>query len=378
MLSSVLFALQTSVHNSTGFTPFHMLYNFDPVLPFEYADKLKNGLVSDDDEFESDDKTTAECECTGTTQFDPTTQSDPLLSKIQFMEDQHKGIFDKASELIKKAQKHQAKGYNKRQNRDKPFEIGDKCLKHNLKDHSCKQKMCKKILRLYTIVVRSGASVYYLMDKYSHKLTHSVPGSQLCHFYERAKYRSDGITLEIEPLNTDGESVNGESVESDDHRSSMLTCQRVSDKYTQPKTSMPKKNADNIALQIVIISSKELLMSSDDSSTCTIDVGTEALSPVNLWEDMDIQDIPIEIVDHFSDTEDSVQVFASTQKSKVYFNPLTDDDRWISAMKFNLVINAKTHPVKFISVGKLCPYPQWLHKKQNQMELVYSIALQCC
>ena len=76
-----------------------MLYNFDPVLPFEYADKLNNGLVSDDDEFEYDDKTTAECECSGTT------QCDPLLSKIQFMEDQHKGIFDKASESIKKSPK---------------------------------------------------------------------------------------------------------------------------------------------------------------------------------------------------------------------------------------------------------------------------------
>ena len=97
MLPSVLFALQTSVHSSTGFTPFHMLYNFDPVLPFEYADKLNNGLVSDD-EFD-DDKTTAECECSGTT------QCDPLLSKIQFMEDQHKGIFDKASESIKKSPK---------------------------------------------------------------------------------------------------------------------------------------------------------------------------------------------------------------------------------------------------------------------------------
>ena len=82
MLPSVLFAIQTSVHSSTRFTPFHMLYNFDHVLPFEYADKLNNGLVSDDDEFEYDDKTTAECEHSGTT------QCDPLLSKIQFMEDQ--------------------------------------------------------------------------------------------------------------------------------------------------------------------------------------------------------------------------------------------------------------------------------------------------
>ena len=116
-----------------------MLYNFDPVLPFEYADKLNNGLVSDDEL--DDDKTTAECECSGTT------QCDPLLSKIQFMEDQCKGIFDKASESIKKAQKHQAKGYNNRQNKGKPFEIGDKCLKCNLKDQSCKQKMHKKTFR---------------------------------------------------------------------------------------------------------------------------------------------------------------------------------------------------------------------------------------
>ena len=295
-----------------------MLYNFDPVLPFSYADKLNNGLVSDDEL--DDDKTTAECEHSGTT------QCDPLLSKIQFMEDQHKGIFDKASESIKKAQKHQAKGYNNRQNKGKPFEIRDKCLKHNLKDQSHKQKMCKQFLGPYTIYAKCGANAYYLMDRYSHKLSCSVPGSQLCHFYEKAKYRGDGITSEIEPLNTDVESVDGESVESDDDRSSVLTWQRVSGKYTQPKMSTPKKDADNIALQIVIISSKELLMSSDESSTCTIDVGTESLSPVNPWGDMDVQDIPIEIVDHFSDSEDSIQVFDSTQKSKVYFNPLTDED----------------------------------------------------
>ena len=178
----------------------------------------------------------------------------------------------------------------------------------------------QKLLGPYTIYANCGANAYYLMDRYSHKLSHSVPGSQLCCFYGKAEYRSDGITSEIEPLNTDIESVDGESVESDDDRSSMLTCQRVSGKYTQPKTSTPKKDAVNIASQIVIISSKELPMSSDDSSTCTIDVGTEALSPVNLWGDMDIQDIPIEIVDHFSDSEDSIQVFDSTQKSKVYFN----------------------------------------------------------
>ena len=109
MLPSVLFALRTSVHSSTGFTPFCLLYNFDPVLPFEYDDKLKNGLLSDDEsESEHDDKSD-QCECSGTT------DCDPLLSQIQYMEDQCKDIFEKTSHSIKKAQKHQAKGYNNRQ-----------------------------------------------------------------------------------------------------------------------------------------------------------------------------------------------------------------------------------------------------------------------
>ena len=53
-------------------------------------------------------------------------------------------------------------------------------------------------LGLYTIYAKCGANAYYLMDRYSHKLSCSVPGSQLCHFYEKAKYRSDDITSEIE------------------------------------------------------------------------------------------------------------------------------------------------------------------------------------
>ena len=136
MLPSVLFALRTAQHSSTGFSPFHMLYNYDPILPFEYADKLANGVLSDVDSDCSDDESVShDCECSGTT------ESDPLLSKIQYLEDQHKGIFDQASQSIKKgifdqasqsikkAQKHQAKGYNNRQTKGKPFEISKKCLK---------------------------------------------------------------------------------------------------------------------------------------------------------------------------------------------------------------------------------------------------------
>ena len=82
MLPIVLFALRTSVHSSTGFTPFHLLYNFDPVLPFEYVDKLKNGMLSDDDSKSECDDKSDHCEPSGTT------DCDPILSKIQYMEDQ--------------------------------------------------------------------------------------------------------------------------------------------------------------------------------------------------------------------------------------------------------------------------------------------------
>ena len=48
---------------------------------------------------------------------------------------------------------------------------------------------------------------------------------------------------------------------------------------------MPKKDVPS---QIVIIPSKELQMSSDESSTSTIDVGIESVTPTNPWGDMDV------------------------------------------------------------------------------------------
>ena len=46
-------------------------------------------------------------------------------------------------------------------------------------------------------------------------------------------------------------------------------------------------------------------------------------------------------------------------------------------MKFNLVINGKTHPVKFIGYGKLCPYPPVITQaaKLNGVYLFNSFAM---
>ena len=105
MLLSVLFAIRTSRHSSTGFTPFRMLYNKDPIMPFQHADKLKH-VVSDDDEYDSDVTevykpgssgsgtsssrgTSGSGGVTSSSQSD-SDGSDDIVSTIQNLEDQHK------------------------------------------------------------------------------------------------------------------------------------------------------------------------------------------------------------------------------------------------------------------------------------------------
>ena len=71
-----------------------MLYNYDPILPFEYADKIRYSFVSDDEaEYQGDMESDGLSEVSGTT--------DPLVSKIQILEHQHKHFFDKANKSIK-------------------------------------------------------------------------------------------------------------------------------------------------------------------------------------------------------------------------------------------------------------------------------------
>ena len=199
-------------------------------------------------------------------------------------------------------------------------------------------------------MAKIGASVYYLKDHYGHKLLHSVPASHLVHFYEKGIYKSDGITSAINPTSSD--------VESDEPGNTPETCQRVHSRNSQQKTSTPKKDRGSIPSQIIIISSKELPLSSDESSTK--DVSTEAdvpPSPTNPWGDININNIPIQIVNHLRDMEDEMIITDVTKKPSVYFKPLTGDDRKVAAMKFNLVITGKSHPVEYKGVGKLCSSP---------------------
>ena len=120
LLDSVLFAIRVTKHASTGVSPFHMLYNKDLILPFEYADRCDN-LVTEHDEYGLNMSNG----CRSST-ADPVNTITSLLSQL---EGQQQKLLFKAEKQIQKAQKHQAKWYNMRNAAGEPFEIGCKVLK---------------------------------------------------------------------------------------------------------------------------------------------------------------------------------------------------------------------------------------------------------
>ena len=82
----------------------------------------------------------------------------------------------------------------------------------------------------------------------------------------------------------------------------------------------------------------------------------------NPWGDMEIDEVPIEIVDDliFSGDEESTEGLQITKKSKpplLLYNPLTAEDHRIAALKFSLVINGKKHSVRYSGIRSPCPCP---------------------
>ena len=106
MFLTVLFACHIATHSSTGVSPYHMVYNKDPILPFEYKDKLD---LYSDEYLDYKIPLTAPNVCTDA---NGTNINQEFSQTLKAMEKQKQEIFSHTKTKIKKAQKHQAKCYN--------------------------------------------------------------------------------------------------------------------------------------------------------------------------------------------------------------------------------------------------------------------------
>ena len=123
ILESVLFAHRTKTHESTGFSPFFILYNRHPVLPLDLQFRQE---VSDAKELNIDEI-------------------------IESMVNIREQIEKTAGVNIKKAQERQRNSYNSRHENKAPIKEGDKVLLRNLKRDDRKGgKVSKPWLGPYT------------------------------------------------------------------------------------------------------------------------------------------------------------------------------------------------------------------------------------
>ena len=109
---------------------------------------------------------------------------------------------------------------------------------------------------------------------------------------------------------------------------------------------------------MVIVSSTEMPLSSDNSET--IDVGTENFGDFtrNLWGDLDVNKIPIEIVDDLHETGDSELTIMLQEKSEEpRYLPLNKEDCRIVGLKFGLTFNKTDHKLAFVGIGNVLLKP---------------------
>ena len=167
-LDSVLFSIRVHKHSSTGMTPFRMLYNRDPILPFQFKDRLEQDLNA---------KPT-DCIEMGTN------NRNSVEEMVFQLERGLDSMYAKAAKNIKKAQKVQERNYNKRHEVQvkNPIQANDLVMKVNLAQRNRKAKMKNAHLGPYCVVSVSDKG-YILKDKYSHILKRPVPGIQLVRYF---------------------------------------------------------------------------------------------------------------------------------------------------------------------------------------------------
>ena len=118
MIDSILFAIRTTSHSSVGMSPYRVIFNKDPLLPFEFVDKQKmHAHVNDSD---SDESVTSEIGVDN--EVESSSGMDKLMATVQKLEEQRNKVFQKAHSNIKKAQAQQTRSYNNRNCSGEPFQ----------------------------------------------------------------------------------------------------------------------------------------------------------------------------------------------------------------------------------------------------------------
>ena len=157
MLNSVLFSVRSQVHSSTGFSPMRMLFNKDPILPFQYADQMENCPDAESDmsnPFSTKDQDVNSFSIKDE-DVNPFSTKDPVVDMVEKLELQRTAIFDKAGSKIAKAQKIYARSYNNKYGAGIQFKVGDKCLRRNKQADSHKAKLKKYFTGPYEIMAIS-------------------------------------------------------------------------------------------------------------------------------------------------------------------------------------------------------------------------------
>ena len=114
------------------------------------------------------------------------------------------------------------------------------------------------------------------------------------------------------------------------------------------KTSTPIRSG-----QVIIMSSTEQLISSDESAT--IDVTTyENSGAGNPWGDVDVDKIPIEIL---NESSSSTKVKSVEKAPPVYFHLLTEQERLVVGMQLSLKLDLNKHIVHYENVSAVCRNP---------------------
>ena len=178
MLNSVLFSVRCQTHSSTGYSPFCMMYQKDPIMPFQYTDQTENSELNSDSGTVHDANINSDV--------------DPVMEMVEHLEAQCKSVFERASSKIVKAQQVYARSYNKKHGGGIKFKVGDKVLHQNKWEDSRKSKLRRAFTGPYEIVsISNDGSNFWLKDKYSHFLKCSVAVNHLVMFYENKCYQVD-------------------------------------------------------------------------------------------------------------------------------------------------------------------------------------------